>query len=368
MKVEYMGFNLKMPDLGEFSPVKNVVGGLEQGVTKAIGAIKKIAPTGAITNMMKYPLEDQDDFQGRIVFEAWTQKGIDGEAALAAAKQLLKEQKRNFKTLLGDDNTTTGTTGVTNEEKIPFIKNCGQKTDTKSKTTSSVNSMPTGRAVQLYLQPSLQFQSAANYGPVDMGVLGTAVEAGINSGGGMLASAYNAVKTQGMSLIDGLLDEFKSDAGRVALARVAQYAPDFVEQGVRAANQVVVNPNTRLMFNNMGLRMFAFTFKMVPKSADEAKEIENIIKFFREEQHPEAITVGGIKAGYKFPNKFKITMYYGSKVLEPRIGMCYLQAVNVTYNGSSMAMHQDGKFSEYELTLTFSEERAIDKQDIKDGY
>ena len=55
---------------------------------------------------------------------------------------------------------------------------------------------------------------------------------------------------------------------------------------------VTVNPNTRSLFKNVAIREFAFQFKFIAKSKKEADEVRKIIKFFRTELYPEALTVG----------------------------------------------------------------------------
>ena len=43
----------------------------------------------------------------------------------------------------------------------------------------------------------------------------------------------------------------------------------------------VFNPNMELLFNGPSLRNFNFTFKIMPRSSDEAEEVKQIIRFFK---------------------------------------------------------------------------------------
>ena len=52
------------------------------------------------------------------------------------------------------------------------------------------------------------------------------------------------------------------------------------------ATGTVINPNLELLFNGPKLRAFQFSYKMSPRSADEAKQIRGIIKFFKKAMAP----------------------------------------------------------------------------------
>ena len=47
-------------------------------------------------------------------------------------------------------------------------------------------------------------------------------------------------------------------------------------------NGAILNPNTELLFGGPGLRDFAYTIEMTPRSPDEAQHIRDIIRFFKE--------------------------------------------------------------------------------------
>ena len=74
--------------------------------------------------------------------------------------------------------------------------------------------------------------------------------------------------------------------------------------------------------------------------------------------------------GYNFPNAFKITFNFkGAENLNiPRILPCYLRTVSHTINPTGGTFRNDGKANEIDLTLAFSEFRALQSQDIEKGY
>ena len=108
---------------------------------------------------------------------------------------------------------------------------------------------------------------------------------------------------------------------------------------------------------------------MIATSKSEAKEVEAIVKRFRTELYPEAIEIGGLPLGFKFPNLFKINFMYNGVVNKnmPQPLMCYLRSVQTTYNQGNMVFHEDGQPTELDLTLSFAEFRALTRKDILQG-
>jgi hypothetical protein len=45
-----------------------------------------------------------------------------------------------------------------------------------------------------------------------------------------------------------------------------------------------------------------------------------------------------------------------------------MQSFNATYNSATGGMHSDGRFSAVDITLAFTETRAISKKDVEAGY
>ncbi len=45
-----------------------------------------------------------------------------------------------------------------------------------------------------------------------------------------------------------------------------------------------------------------------------------------------------------------------------------MQSFNAVYNSATGGMHSDGRFSAVDITLAFTETRAISKKDVEAGY
>tara|TARA_R100000951_G_scaffold84186_1_gene71927 strand:- start:4472 stop:5308 length:837 start_codon:yes stop_codon:yes gene_type:complete len=140
-----------------------------------------------------------------------------------------------------------------------------------------------------------------------------------------------------------------------------------IGSGVAAGTAVTANPHKRSVFRDVAVRTFSFSFLMSPQSQQESQSIENIIDFFRENAYPETILEG---YGYKFPSKFFITFFYDGRKMSqaPKLLPCYLTSVNTVLNPRSSSFFEDGKANEVQLTMSFQEERALNKDDIKGGY
>ena len=127
----------------------------------------------------------------------------------------------------------------------------------------------------------------------------------------------------------------------------------------------ILNPNLELIFNGPSLRPFTFQFKMSPRSADEAKVITKIIRFFkqgmapiREESRlflktPHTFRIKYVQMGSqdesKFLNKFK---------------ECALLSCSVQYTPEgNYAPYEDGAMSSYQMSLQFKELEPVFNDD-----
>jgi len=255
-----------------------------------------------------------------------------------------------------------------NAEATADARNGANIPDTTDVKASPADGVP---IMELYFPQSLTFNDDVNYNQVDLGPAGLTGLAAINNGKSLLNAVGKGISEGVESIFNLARGTLSAEAAQVAGARAAQFIP---REGVRAAIttaiQTGVNPGTRLLFDKPNIRQFSFTFKLIATSAQEASQIEAIIKTFRMEMYPETINIGaGIPAGYKFPNLFKIEFNMrGANMKVPALQYCYLRSAQASYNATSMTFHDDGHPTEVDLTLVFQEYRALSKQDIQGGY
>ena len=242
---------------------------------------------------------------------------------------------------------------------------------------ASKNVVDRNRGVILYLPASLQFDDTISYSDIGLGTIGAIGLAGMQSGAGAansLARGLGEVTGSMASLLSGNVANQRG--ARLAASRLAEAAP-IGESGAAAVKSglgATVNPNTINLFKSVNLREFRFQFKLIASSAQEALQIENIVKFFRTTMYPDTINFDGgegglnVPVGYEFPDKFEISMKYNNNQVATKILPSVLKSVSTTYNPSSMGWHVDGKASEVDISLNFGEERTLTRKDIINGY
>jgi len=238
-------------------------------------------------------------------------------------------------------------------------------------TTGVSQQVPSG-SVTLYLPQSILFSDRVNYSAdTDLGIIGSAAYQALQNQGSLMQMGREILNV-GIPDFAALGDALRQGLGtagpaaQVAALRVSRRINSEVAGAISGATGIALNPNKRSILESVPIRTFQFSFKLIPTSRIESSQIEYIIAYFRYHMYPEAVGTGGI--ALKFPSKFNISLSYDGKPVTTKLLPCWLESVSTTYNGSSMAMHDDGGFQEVDITLGFREERALTKKDIQDGY
>lgn len=242
-----------------------------------------------------------------------------------------------------------------------------------------------GNPIKIFMPVSFTTSDTIQYENASLGIMGGALEGSFNAGSDKTTQIIADSMSKGIEGIQELLglggDGAKAGAARVisksTLARATKGSGfESVRNAIGSSARVTVNPNVRTLFRGVAIRSFTFDFKLISKSETEASIVENIIKSFRLNAHPETtslnIASSTVDAVYDFPNMFEIQVNYmsstGTKRIGPKMKKCYLTSIRTVYNASSMAFHPDGRPVEVDLSLTFMEEIPLDKQDIRDGF
>jgi len=295
----------------------------------------------------RYPLENVDDYKGTITFIP-----VETITPLGTAQERFSAYGRGIETA---------------SDNIDPRQQPSQPTGSTTAAGKGSSDVPsTTNGVTLYLPQAITISDGATYENLDLGIIGGTVASALEQGAGFGGAARSTFSNLASVFTDLINNEQSADQSLASLA-VARIAPGPLDAVAKTTLRVTTNPNKRVLFNSVRLREFTFTFKMIATSAQEARQIESIIRFFRTELYPDVIE-GAEIIGYKFPNKFLITMKYNNQQVATRIGYSYLSTLTTTYNPSSMGWHVDGKPSEVDLSLTFNEERTLDKRSIAEGY
>lgn len=306
---------------------------------------------------LEYPLNNPDEYKGRLVFNVMEEPETDLGNLAEAASNIVKAGVDKLSEITGQTPAQTKQSVKEHKEgaegNVPIIKERPLIT--------------LGRQVSLYLPAGLQYRDNVTYENFDLGGAGAGAEAALQGGSGAIAGLIEG----GMSTLSaGLKGSANKDLAKLGAVKLAMKGPDEVAGAFRSAGGVTTNPNTRVLFKSVGLREFSFAFKFLATSAREAEEIKEIIKLFRTELYPDTINIpvgtSEISIGYRFPNKFQITVEYDGDEIATRIKPCFLRDVSVTYNNTSMSMHEDGNFTEIEMSLSFQETRTLSRKDVEE--
>ena len=127
----------------------------------------------------------------------------------------------------------------------------------------------------------------------------------------------------------------------------------------------ILNPNMELLFNNVTLRTFRFSFKMTPRDEVESLQVKSIIRSLK--KNMAAKKVGTLLL--ETPNIFELEYKKGNK-LHPflhRFKQCALSDMSVNYTGENVyATYNDGTPISLIMNLTFKELVPVYEEDYYD--
>ena len=342
---------------------------------------------GGVNGRLEYPTENQGDYLGRITFTPINEKRINMldniQGILPKSLELVKEGGKLATEALFAAKPTAGPPNESekNAQVDALVANTessfyGEMTAAPAFDEGSL-SLNTDRRISLYLPKAIQIQDTVTYdNAFQLGLIGGAVEAGLASGsaGGIMGSAIGAVAAEAAGLFNTVLGRtggMSQEAAGILSSKIAAKLPfgEGAAGAIRSQSGVTTNPNTRAIFKDVPIRNFSFAFQLIPTSQNEAIAIEKIIKTFRTELYPVALQRSKVNVGYRFPNRFLIKVKYNNREIKGiRFLPVYMQSFNATYNAATGGMHSDGRFSAVDISMTFTETRAISQKDIEGGY
>ena len=303
---------------------------------------------------MKFPLENQERFKGSVSFQAIQTIPPEISVSKKLYTNLASGAVDAFRPSESSENI---------EETLPDPEPSSEQLKVEPLKLKILD----GRKVSMYLPMAFVVNDTVSYDTPELGVTGAAGLQALSRTGDITSAVGQAITTG----VSGLKDMFASgssltgQAARIAVARGSAFIPNQTARNViQSAAQVTVNPNVRAMFRGVALREFTFQFKLIPTSPEEANEIKRIIRFFRYHAYPENIEIEGVPIAYAFPDMFKIRLQYNNNPVGTRIKMCYLRSVSTNYNPQQSSFFKDGNPTEIDLTLSFVENRTINRQDI----
>jgi hypothetical protein len=216
---------------------------------------------------------------------------------------------------------------------------------------------------------------------VKSGLVNTSTVTGLLSAGLDMVAKFNPAQAVaigrvvadagGMDAIQGpLLQQVQAS---ITSALLKQASFDVPAEQILARSGVVPNSNLELLFNNVTLREFTFSYRMSPRSSDEAAMVRKIILFFKKGMAAKKSNgQGSTNAGtfLKSPNIFRLTYQTGDA--NPISGMNKFQlcaltnfAVNYSPDGQFSA-YDEGQPVSYNIGMSFSEIVPLYESDYDD--
>lgn len=333
----------------------------------------------------RYPLTLSQNYPARIIFKAVKVDGVDIAKNIGDTFTSLLEKANNFALkITGESFTSSVADGKVPEETAEVIEEAEKQSKAAVQSYENNQGGTVVGIVELPLQRDLRFSDNAQYETANLGILGGALEQGLRGQNAFAGATRNgqlvptasalaaaAVAKGAGEVVGAAVGSKLGTPGAIIGASALGGAFEGLSPAVRSATRIASAPNQRTLFQQVNIRSFAFTFKMIANNAQEAQEIKNIVKFFRQELYPEKIALGesGVPLAYKFPNMFEIQVRNKNGV-NPAfdIQRCYLRDIQTSFNSTASGMYNDGSFVEVDISLAFQEIVALDKQKIRDGY
>ena len=131
----------------------------------------------------------------------------------------------------------------------------------------------------------------------------------------------------------------------------------------------IVNNNLELLFQGPTLRPFTFQFNLSPRDPGEARQVQKIIRAFKQSSSVQKTTGGIFLAA---PNTYKLEFKNGrtNKAHEflPKIKECALLGVNMNYMPENSYMtYSDSSMVSYNMQLAFQELEPIFNDDYDEN-
>ncbi len=251
-------------------------------------------------------------------------------------------------------------------------------------TSNRLSRKPLINAGTILLPIPAQLQDSNNVVYGDSKLNGLAA-AGVEAVGGAMATAGQQIATDGIGAVDlteqaAIFSErlkgglggpaAMSTAADLVTKKLAAEAVNIFganvtpNQLLARGNGEILNPNMELLFSDVTIRNFRFSFKLTPRNKKEAEQVKLIIRAFKRNMAPQA--QGGVSNGSQFflrtPNIFKLRYRSGNKdhPFLHKFKQCFLTDMQTTYTADGVySTYEDGTPVSMQMDLSFKELQPI---------
>ena len=270
----------------------------------------------------------------------------------------------------------TGTPGSSHRGDVIELAKSQQDARTGMRTWAPTTTRISD-SIALYLPGSVSNDLTATYDNAAMGVIGFAAAAGLK-----FTDQFGADDFQGAAeTLKGAIGSVGQDIVQRALAGIADMSTG-VSGTYEFANQIfgrATNPYMEVLFKEMPLRSFTYTFSFQPKDDNERDDVQNIIKTFRFHMAPELqeqnMRFMGIPSTFDIhymyqPSTKNVPLDWRSAKQNPylnKIATCVLTSCDVSYEDAAKSF-RDGSPTKITMALSFTETEMITKEKINEGF
>ena len=233
-------------------------------------------------------------------------------------------------------------------------------------------------SVTLPMQPGITDANAVDWNPGQLNAVqsfgaGASLNLMNSPNGGALFTKGGQILQQVASELtrpDGPGGNTYASALKVYLAQQAVGVQGLLSRTTGA----VLNPNMELLFNAPSLRPFTFNFVLSPRDESEAKQVKQIIRFFKQGMSVKTTSSIFLKAPHIFDIRYQTFDKNGTEIKDHpslnRIKTCALTSFNVDYtpSGSYMTFNDEKRtMTQYAIQMNLTELNPIYEDDYQDG-
>ena len=202
------------------------------------------------------------------------------------------------------------------------------------------------------------------------GIVGAVTGAGFKNFASTTMQGFNAAKLIAKGTSDSLETLLGSEVTS-KLVKAQGFAVESESILARGAG-IVPNSNLELLFNSPTLRSFSFSYRLSPRSAEEAKMVRKIIRFFKQGMAAKKLTGKSGQASFFLgtPNVFKLEYRNGTKPIDGvnRFKTCALTSFSCNYTPDGIwAAYDAGQPVSTVFSMTFSELEPIYDTDYQEN-
>ena len=247
----------------------------------------------------------------------------------------------------------------------------------KANKSLVMEKLPTQRlstTIALYMPPSVSVTYNVKYGDSEIGTLAAVGSAAIDA-----FKAGGGTKT----MLTNVVSKLTGATAKEGLKNVANSTIDAIAPGAKAlsnlASGTVITPRMEMMFEGVGRRNFQYSFSFLPKSAQEARLIENIIYHFKFYMMPK-YSNDTTRREMDIPGTFDIQYMYkaSENSFLNKVSTCFLTNVSVEYGADRFTAYEPTRSNrgpgtspppqKSKITLDFTELEVLSQDHIAQGY